>query len=124
MTTETKVRFMCLICGRSSQAGAGFCSVNLHQYAKLKPNEKRTGYKGWFQQGGAHHSCIRGLLLASDKDPDRCAVCLKRITLSSQRRATKVAIYIYRKRGCAGIVSIHDACFKRIKSEAFPFLKP
>ena len=124
MTTETKVSFMCLICGRSSKAGTGFCSVNLHHYNELQPNEKGTGYKGWFQQGGAHHSCIRELLLQSDHDPDRCVVCLKRITPSSQRRATKLAIYIYRRRGYAGTVSIHDACFKRIKSEAFPFLKP
>lgn len=122
MSRKQQNTFMCFICGGYSEKGPDLCSINFHQYGELELNEKRNGYKGFFQQRAAHASCLDPLLSGSEENPNRCAVCHKTIR-SMLRRSTKLAVYRYRKRGCSHVISLHDSCLKGIKAKDFPLMK-
>ncbi len=123
MDTKQKNTFMCFLCGKFSETGPGLCSVNFHHCKALVLNEKKNGYIGWFQQGATHHSCIEQFLGKADREPETCVVCDKEIGRLGRIRCTKLAVYIYRKRGCAGVLNIHNKCFRKIKLKEFPFMK-
>lgn len=118
-----KNKYLCLLCGGTSEVGPEFCSVNLHQFEPLTLNSKKNGFKGFFGQGGVHARCIEPFLQKSVGREGICVVCDKPITKSIFKGASKLAIYIYRKKDCAGVISIHDRCFKKIKCQDFLFFK-
>lgn len=119
-SSKKKNTYLCFLCGEFSESGPGFCSVNLHHFESLKLNDKKNGFKGAYQQGGAHQQCIEALLNAGNETT--CAVCKKPISNSFLKRASKLAIYVFHKRGCASVIGVHDRCLKSIKSEKFPLI--
>lgn len=118
-----RVDYKCFVCGKSVRRAAGFCSVNFHRYNNLIPNKQRNGYLGWFQQGAAHLSCIDPLLGEAKERPETCVVCHKKIRSLMGLGCSQLAVYIYRKPGCAAILGIHDKCLRGVIVKEFPVVK-
>ncbi len=123
MVQSERNRYMCLFCGEFAQAGPGFASVNFHHFETLELNSKRTKYSFDFQMGGAHKECLSRYLANGEMGVHSCAVCNKRITSAQTNRATKIAVYEFRKKGCSALIGVHDKCFRTVKHSSFPFLK-
>lgn len=123
MTASKKARttYMCCLCGIFSETGPGFCAVNLHDFKKLKLNEQKNGYAESFQKGYAHLSCLEKYMTSDETHENTCAAC--RSAIYDPSTALKLAVYVYRKRGCYSVLSIHEKCFRKIKQEQFPLLR-
>jgi len=119
MNEGGKTTYLCFLCGTDLEHGAGFCTVNFHSYRELVLNEKKNGYIGWHQRGAAHFSCVEQFLEKSTAQPDACVVCDKKIRSLKGLRCSKLAVYVYRKRGCSGVLGMHDKCLRRIKVKEF-----
>jgi len=119
---KPKTKFVCCICGKSSETGPDLCSVNLHNFEVLKLNQKKNGYLGAFSKGTVHLSCIQKYLPNGKDEPGKCVVCRHSINGDSTP-GLKLAIYVYRKRGCSAALDMHENCFKKIKSKSFPLIR-
>ena len=120
-TKTARTKHMCLLCGEFSENGPGFCAVNLHQFDELQLNEKKNGYNGFFQKGAAHLRCLEQYFDLDHLDESTCAVCHSGV--SSRRSGLKLAVYVYRKRGCYCVASLHEKCFRNIKHTDFPLIR-
>jgi hypothetical protein len=118
-----KNQYLCLLCGNFHEVGPDLCSVGFHYFEQLLLNKKKNGYEGSFQLGAVCWDCIKDFFDKGVDNPDVCIVCNKRIRASLLNRASKLAIYKYRKKGCLGVISVHDRCFRKIKNDQFPFIK-
>ena len=123
MTSSKKAptTYMCFFCGVFSETGPGLCAVNLHNFKKLKLNELKNGYEESFQKGYAHLPCLENSIPSADTDESHCAVC--RSSIRTPSTALKLAVYVYRKRGCYSVIPIHEKCFRKIKHDQFPLLR-
>lgn len=115
---KPRVKFMCFLCGESSEKAPELCSVNFHKFGEMTLNSKKNAFTGYFQQGCAHVSCLEKYMAKTGLDPENCVVCGQSIK-SSWSWAMKLAVYVYRKPGCASLLSIHNSCFKKIKVNEF-----
>ena len=118
---KARTTYMCFFCGIFSETGPGLCAVNLHDFKTLKLNEKKNGYEESFQKGYAHLPCLEQYLAFDEIDENMCAAC--RSVIQPPSTALKLAVYVYRKRGCYSVMPIHEKCFRKIKHEQFPFLR-
>ncbi|MDT7043608.1 hypothetical protein [Candidatus Nitronereus thalassa] len=118
---KARTQYMCLLCGIFSETGPGFCAVNLHDFKQLKLNELKNGYAESFQKGYAHLSCLEQFIPSGESDENNCAVC--RSVIHQPSTALKLAVYVYRKRGCYTVIPIHEKCFRKIKQEQFHLLR-
>ena len=123
MTSSKNARttYMCFLCGTFSETGPGFCAVNFHDFKKLKLNESKNGYAESFQKGYAHLSCLQQYISSGESDENSCAVC--RSVIHQPSTALKLAVYVYRKRGCYTVIPMHEKCFRKNKQEQFPLLR-
>lgn len=121
---SSKSNFGCLACEQQVQSGPGFCTVNFHYYRDLKLNEQQNGYLGSYLQAAAHLSCVEEFLEKGQRNAEDCVICNKRIGKLRSKISSKLAIYLYRKRGCYGIFSAHDSCLKKkVFQKNFAFVK-
>jgi hypothetical protein len=118
-----KTKYKCLFCFKSFVPQPGTCTVNFHHFGKLFPHPSKNEYLAGFQQGYAHVSCLQPFLDRGLENADHCAVCEKRISKSQFSRASTLTIYIYRKRGCAGVINMHDRCIRKVRCREFFFIK-
>jgi|688.fasta_scaffold17677_7 hypothetical protein len=116
-------KFVCLCCGQSSVNGPNLCSVNLHNFEALTENSKRNGYTGSFQSGAIHLKCIEPYFLKAEDAPECCMICERLIDATSEP-ALKLAVYVYRRRGCSAVLSVHDRCFANFKIKEFFLIRP
>ena len=123
MTSSKKARttYMCCLCGVFSETGPGLCAVNLHDFTTLELNEQKNWYGGSFQKGYAHLPCLEPYIPSDETDDNHCTVCRSSIRTSST--ALKLAVYVYRKRGCYSVIPMHEKCFRKIKHEQFPLIR-
>lgn len=123
MTSPKKARttYMCCLCGIFSETGPGLCAVNFHDFKKLRLNELKNGYAGSFQKGYAHLPCLEKYLAFDETEGNKCVACCSLIKTPST--ALKLAVYVYRKRGCYSVIPIHEKCFRKIKQKQFPLLR-
>lgn len=119
---RVKNKYVCMICGDASYPGPSICSVNLHDFEDLRLNEKKNGYLGVFQKGAAHYACLESYILKDASKLESCVVCDRAID-GVDCSAMKLAVYVYRKRGCAAVLSIHEKCFQQVKIENFPLVR-
>ena len=112
---------MCLVCGIFSETGPGLCAINLHDFKKLKLNELKNGYEESFQKGYAHLPCLEQHITFGETNEHNCAAC--RSVIKTPTTAMKLAVYVYRKRGCHSVIPIHETCFRKIKHAEFPLLR-
>ncbi len=118
---KARTTYMCFFCGKFSETCPGLCAVNLHDFKKLKLNELKNGYDESFQKGYAHLPCLEQYLDFDDIDEHHCGAC--RSVIQNPSTALKLAVYVYRKRGCYSVIPIHEKCFLKIKQEQFPLLR-
>lgn len=123
MTSSKKGRttYMCFVCGIFSETGPGLCAINFHDFKKLRLNELKNGYAESFQKGYAHLPCLENNLSSDETDENNCASCHSVIKTPST--ALKLAVYVYRKRGCYSVIPLHEKCFRKIKHAEFPLLR-
>jgi hypothetical protein len=124
MSAKQKTTYICFLCGGALQTGPEYCTVNFHPHNDLKLNEKGNGYAGFYQQGVAHLVCIEQYSKKTGLGPMTCVVCEKPINGCNRMKCSKAAIYQYRKRGCLGVLGVHNQCLRQIKIESFPFARP
>ncbi len=123
MTSSKKARttYMCCLCGIFSETAPGLCAVNFYDFKKLKLNELKNGYAESFQNGYAHLPCLEKYLAFDETDENTCVTC--RSVITNPSTALKLAVYVYRKRGCYSVLPLHEKCFRKIKEEQFPLLR-
>lgn len=121
MPSKEKTKYMCFICGKFEEAKPDFCSINFHNFKKLKLNEKGNAYDGWFLRGTAHLKCIEEYIEGGNEKA--CMFCKKEIKSIFKIGCSKMAVYVYRKRGCYGVFGLHDRCFKKVRHKDFFFIK-
>lgn len=92
--------------------------MNFHKSGELTLKDTKTAFIGFFQQGCAHVSCLEKYIAKASRDTESCVVCAQS-TKSRLSQAMKLAVYMYRKRGCASLLNIHNSCFNKIKVKEF-----